>query len=148
MVELALLIMVANMGMEFILLCILKPRLRLLMLGNKMAMTTLWALLLIANLFLHGINMVGPTASFLGAIAMYPLSHYVLPWWFGKLFYVDERLQYVNGVLRYWANELMDDDEYTAYINRIGKSSHRTAYEAAEYKHYLDMQIPTKQSFQ
>ncbi len=146
MIELALLIMAANMGMEFILLCSLPIRTRLRMLGSKNAVTVLWALLLVANLWLHGRNMVGPTASYLGAIAMYPLAHTIFPWLFGKLWYVDDRLQFKSGVLKYWANELMNEDEYESYINRIG-SVQRTAYEEAEFKHYLDMQKPIQQSF-
>ena len=146
MFALAVLIMLANMGMELILLSILPIRIRLLLLGSKPAISVLWALLLFANLYLHGRNMVGPTASYLGAIAMYPLAHTVFPWIYGKLFYVEERLQFKTGLLKYWADELMSSDEYTSYVNRIG-SVNRTAYEEAEYKHYLDMQKPTKQSF-
>lgn len=137
----------ANMAMEIIILVIMSPRIRLLLLGNKHAIAALWAVMLIANLWLHGRGVSGPTASYLGAIAMYPLAHAVLPKIFGKLWYDEtDQLQYTAGRLKYWANELMNEDEYTAYIIALGRGN-RDAFEEAEYRHYLAMQQPTKQSF-
>ena len=146
MLELAFLIAIVNVGIEITLLFFLRPRWRLLFIGSHYGMNILWVAMLIGNLFIHGRNILGPTASFAGALAIYWVGHKLILSQLGKLWYVDDQLHYTQGRFRYWANELMNADEYESYINRIG-SVQRTAYEEAEFKHYLDMQKPIQQSF-